>query len=183
MSESPIIRTITDLEKGIAIPDDIRAVPYSTLDDDKKPRSIEALLESARQINANGKFIFNYFSELSTFLLLQIQDSIYIMQKKLHDSVEKRGAWSDEDSNKLLHQLKQYRIFRNSPKLTLDEVLVLQKQLMSWEHPPFKVGHSADEVLSGVPSTPGPGIDYTFPSSVEVHRGSTSVADFDASEY
>ena len=54
---------------------------------------------------------------------------------------------------------------------------------MSWEHPPFKVGHSADEVLSGVPSTPGPGIDYTFPSSVEVHRGSTSVADFDASDY
>lgn len=114
MSESDIVNPISDLEKCNAISSNLSILKNPATDDNYTSHSIEELFNRARQINSNGKFIFSYFSELSTFLLLQLQSNLYGMQKKLHDSIEKRGSWSDKDSTELLHQLKQYRIILQS---------------------------------------------------------------------
>jgi len=66
------------------------------------------IFNKARDMNASGKYFFNSFSHLQTFLLLRLQDEIAKLEKKLHDSVKGKGVWIDNDSVDLNNKLQQY---------------------------------------------------------------------------
>jgi len=183
MSESDIVNTISDLEKCNVVSEDISILKNPATDDNCKPQSIEELFNRARQINSNGKFIFSYFSELSTFLLLQLQGNLYRMQKKLHDSIEKRGTWSDKDSTELLHQLKQYRIILQFERANFRRGAGFTKAL-NCEHLPFNaVQNPAEFVSGGLSPSHLEGGNFAFASSAEVDPKSTSIEEFVASDY
>ena len=67
-----------------------------------------------------------------------------------------------------------------------DSALALQKNILSWEHPPFKVAHSAGEFLFGRLDPSGQPLrraTYSFPSSIAYRPAAPTVRDFDDSDY
>ena len=62
----------------------------------------------------------------------------------------------------------------------------MQKTILEWEHPPFKVSHSAGEFLYGkVPKSAQTlrRATLSFPSSVALGPAPASIKDFDGSDY
>ena len=71
-------------------------------------------------------------------------------------------------------------------RLIVDETLEMQKTILEWEHPPFKVSHTAGEFLYGkVPKRASPLRTATlgFPSSISFGPAPNSIKDFDGSDY
>jgi hypothetical protein len=191
MSESDIIEeTQKDLEKGIHTPD-----VQSTVNGGLEPPLNEArreithtdkeLLDRAREINSSGKFIFTCFSEMNTFLLLRSQQEILKLQNRLHDSIEGKGTWTEADSDDLQKKLSEYRMACRSSQLIVDGALEMQKTILTWEHPPFKISHSAGEFLFGKSATAPPLhlTSYAFPSAIAFGPAAQSTKDFDGSDY
>lgn len=143
------------------------------------------LLKRAREVTASGQFIFSGFSEMNVFVLLQFQDHVLRLQRKLHQSVEGIGSWSDDDTKDLHENLKQYRTTPIFYRLIPDEALSMHKSVLSWDRPPFRDSHSAAEFLfgkqparaNGTPTTP-PLRTTTYSSQVE-----TFVKDFGETDY
>ena len=103
---------LPDIEMGItpaSTPDPAVKVPAAAemevVQPTEKIHSTRELLERAREVTAGGKFIFSGFSELTVFLLLESQDKILSLQRKLHEATE---DWTDTDSKKLQSHLKEY---------------------------------------------------------------------------
>jgi hypothetical protein len=68
----------------------------------------------------------------------------------------------------------------------VDEALDMQKKILEWEHPPFKVSHSAGEFLYGkIPRRAQPlrRATMSFPSSVAFSPPAEPIKDFDGSDY
>ena len=68
----------------------------------------------------------------------------------------------------------------------VDEALDMQKKILEWEHPPFKVSHSAGEFLYGkIPRRAHPlrRATLSFPSSVAFSPPAEPIKDFDGSDY
>jgi hypothetical protein len=191
MSELDTIEEIKiDLEKGARTPD-----PQSTVNGgiepplNKRAKEIthtdKEFLERAREINGSGKFIFTCFSEMNTFLLLRSQEAILKLQNKLHNSIEGEGTWTDKDSDDLQAKLSQYRMANSSSPLIVDTALEMQKTMLTWEHPPFRVSHSAEEFLFGKPTSAQPLhlTSYAFPTAIALGPNGKSTMDFDGSDY
>ena len=61
----------------------------------------------------------------------------------------------------------------------------MQKTILTWEHPPFKLSHSAEEFLFGKSGTAQPLhlTSYTFPSTIAFSAAGKPKNNFDGSDY
>jgi hypothetical protein len=143
------------------------------------------LLKRARDVTASGQFIFSGFSEMNVFVLLQFQDHILRLQRKLHDSAEGVGSWSDDDTKVLHENLKQYRTTPIRYLLTPDEALSTNKTVLSWDRPPFRDSHSAAEFLFGKQPPPANGTATIPPLRTTSYSSQeeTFVKDFGETDY
>ena len=175
--------TMTALEEGLS-----SALPKTNLGDVvevENSKSFEhsdkQLLNRAREINANETFVFASFSEVNTFFLLRTQDELSKLQNKLEDSIRGTAAWTEEESDILQRKLEKYCILMSViASLMIDQALAMQKTILEWERPPFKMRHSVEEFLE--PSPPEPPTEPNL-ASVTIRPLKKSVKKFDGRDY
>ena len=70
--------------------------------------------------------------------------------------------------------------------MSLDDGLTIQKEILNWDRPPFKLSRSAGDFLYGKNSATNPqrvSSFYSTPSSIGMRPSISSLKDFDGSDY